>query len=120
MWVPPALLELFSIGKETVSILREEVATLKVERDALKDHLKSVSINSDWFRMKVNQLEVEKAALIEKAYGVKLPAPEFVRTLPQADYSLANKVLDSDLFNDMGDELAKRVGLPTYNDPNRA
>lgn len=110
MWVPRGLLELFSISKETVSSLREELASTRAERDNLKDQLRVSLINSDWLRVQFNTLQLEKTALTEKAYGIKLPAPEIVRTPVIGEGSKVNEAL----FEDMGEKLAKQFGFPIY------
>ena len=101
MWVPKGLVELFSIGKEVVAELRTENSILKSKNELLERELVSAKIIGDWCRLRVNQLEVERVHLIEKAYpGLQLPAPELSRV---------NKIKDSlglqSLFDDLGDEL---------------
>lgn len=100
MWVPKSLLDLFSISRETVDLLNKELAITRADRDSLKDQLSKSQIMSDWMRMRVNQLEAERVALIEKAYpGLRLPAPEIAK--------IANRVKDGfdlqALFEDQGD-----------------
>lgn len=82
MFVPKALLELFTISKETVEKLREDLTTTRTERDLLKSQLATVNANFSWLTLRVNALEVERAQLIDKAYGIKVPVPEIVRTSP--------------------------------------
>jgi hypothetical protein len=110
MWVPAKLAELFSISRDTLESLRKEVEVLKTERDALK-LANAVSQNHfDWLRVRVNQLENERAQLIKKAYNIDIPVPEVVRQ-PAANVL----ELNSNLFEDLGEENAKTLGLPQYN-----
>jgi hypothetical protein len=110
MWVPSSVLSWFQISKDTVDALREANASLSAERDALVRELTSVKITCDWLRLQFNQLQLERTALIEKVYNIKLPAPELVKaptiTSPSADFN----------FDDMGDQLAKQFGYPSYGD----
>ena len=117
MWVPSKLFELFAFSKENLSAMREDLAALRAERDLLKLQL-GVSQNTlDWLRMQVNSLQFERVALMEKAHGIRVPAPTLTRLeeeRPEAPASL-EKALDALSFDDLGDDLAKRLGLPLYN-----
>lgn len=108
MWVPGAVVEWFHISKQAVDSLREELSGVRAERDSLKLQLASSQNHFDWLRVRVNALEVERAQLIEKAYGIKIPVPEIVRP------SKSPLELNTDIFNDMGDDAAKTLGLPVY------
>lgn len=111
MWLPTKAFDLFRVAKDTVDSQREELATLKVERDRLKSELASSRANEDWMRLRINSLEVERAQLMAKAYGINVPVPEIVRTSP-------NKTpmeLNGALFEDIGEDAARQLGLPTYN-----
>lgn len=110
MWVPAAVIEWFHISKDAVSALREENAAVRAERDALKAEVSTLKTHFGWLTHKVNSLEVEKAALIEVAYKIKLPAPEIVRT-PVVGASTQQGEFS---FDDLGDDLAKKFGFPTY------
>ena len=89
-------------------MLQSELAATRAERDAIKLQLAISQNHFDWMRMKLNSLEMEKAALIQKAYGVTVPVPSIERA-QQSDPGL-------DPFSDVGDELAKKLGLPLYKD----
>lgn len=111
MWISNKVFDLFEFSKETIVSLRQELSTARLERDILRNQVTTLQVTSDWLRMKVNQLELERAALLEKAYDIKLPAPEIMRRQapdPQID-------LKQFSFDDMGDIAAKTLGLPTYN-----
>jgi len=114
MWVPSKVLDWFQISKDSVDELRAEVASLKVERDLLKSQLTVVNTNFDWLRMKVNTLEMERVGLMEKAYNIKLPAPEILRQ-SQPDPSFNPKDFS---LEDMGEDLARKLGFPVYDDKN--
>lgn len=112
MWLSKDIVDFFKISQETVSSLREELAALRTERDSLQTQLRGASITSDWFRMQINTLQMERTALMEKAYGIKIPSPEIVR---QPVLGSENRI-DDFAFDDIGDAMAKKFGYPTYGD----
>jgi len=109
MWVPSAVIEWFGIAKDTVDSLREDLAATRAERDALKFQLISVQTNFEWLRVKVNALELERAQLIKRAYNIDVPVPEIART-----QNAVRPEITPDIFNDIGDDAAKQLGLPIY------
>lgn len=109
MWVPKPLAELFTISRDTLEALRKEVEVLKTERDALKLANAVTQNHFDWLRVRVNQLENERAQLIKKAYNIDIPVPEIARQ----PSSLPEPI--SALFEDLGEDTAKKLGLPVYN-----
>lgn len=108
MWVPKSVIEWFNISQGTVNALREENAALRAENLSVSKELTSTKINLDWLRVQFNQLQLERTALLEKAYNIKVPTPELVAR------SKAPASLEDFSYEDMGDEMAKRLGLPTY------
>lgn len=125
MWVPAKVIDWFSsmrqvaevnaaVSVEAINHYREEVAALRGERDILKSQVTVMTIQSDWLRMQVNQLQLERAALLEKAYDIRVPAPQIARTPTIGQAPNVNEFS----FEDMGDDLAKKLGLPVYGDRN--
>ena len=112
MWVPKAGVEWFQISKTSVDYFREELAATRAERDLLKTQLTKAEIEKDWLRMKVNSLELQNTALLEKAYDIRVPAPEIVRQ-PAIDPTWDPRSFS---FEDVGNELASKMGLPVYGD----
>lgn len=101
MFIPKSFIELFTVNKEAVDTLKLDAAVLRAQNALLERELVSVKISSDWMRMRVNQLEIERAALMDKAYpGLHIPTPEIAR--------IANKVRDAfdltSIFDDQGEE----------------
>ena len=94
-----------ALSRDAMAALREELAAVRAERDSLKLQQAVDRTHFDWLRTKVNGLEFEKAALIEKAYGVRLPVPELSRP-NHIDPRLLNFS-----FDDVGEEVAKELGL---------
>ena len=125
MFVPERVIEWFTdlrndadsnaeVAKFAIADLREELSAVRAERDSLKLQ-NSISQNHfDWLRVRTNQLEVERAQLLEKAYGIKTPVPEIVRT------SVAPIVFNSALFEDVGEKTARELGLPVYGDEHQS
>lgn len=96
------------IAKQALSDLREELASLRSERDMLKAELTAARINSDWLRLQFNQIQAENKALLERAYGIRVPVPELVVAKNEKTFDLHA------LFNDVGDDEASRLGMPVY------
>jgi predicted nuclease with TOPRIM domain len=111
MFIPKAVFDLFQISKAAVDSQREELVVLRTERDALQHQVEFLQNSFDWLKMRVNALEVERAQLIEKAYGMKLPVPEIARS---NDFRKTLEQMSTALFTDMGDDEARKQGLPTF------
>jgi len=108
MWMSKTVVEWLNVSLDTVTSLKESNAALTAERDALKNELASIKITSDWFRVQINSLQMERVGLIEKAYHIKLPVPELVKS-PTKDIQR-----DDFSFDDLGDEVARQLGMTTY------
>lgn len=104
MWIPRSFFDLFSTS-------RDEVIKLRTERDSFRDELSRANILNDWLRLQINTLQMERSGLIEKVYGIRVPAPLLEKTPTKSE---ATSTPDFS-FEDIGDELAKKLGLPTYN-----
>src|SRR3990167_836433 len=101
MWVPAQVVDWFKISKESVDALREDLAGIRAERDALKAELLTVKANFEWLLVRVN------TQLMKVAYHVDLPAPEIVR---QAKPSNLPDSLAS-MWDDVGEDIAKQLGI---------
>ena len=116
MWVSKSIFDWFGVTRDTVDQLRAELVGVRAERDQLRIQAAVNQTHFDWLRSKVNQLEMERAGLIEKAYNIKLPAvPELFRTP-------ARPIDPSDLavgFDDIGDDVARVLGLPIHGPNNQ-
>lgn len=110
MWMPSLVIKWFDGIIRDADANRAELSALRAERDLLKHQLAVSQNQFDWLRMQVNTLQIERTALLEKAYNIKVPAPEIVR---QPVIGEENK-LDEFTFDDMGEQLAKKFGLPSY------
>ncbi len=111
MFIPKEIVSWITTVKlDESSKLREENAALRAERDILKHQLSTSQFQMDWFRSQINALQFERAALLDKAYGIKAPVPELVKAAPR----LPEMKPEDFSFDDVGDEIAKHLGLPIY------
>lgn len=118
MWVPKEVADWFKISKDSVDALREELAACRAERDSLKAQLSISQNNAEWIRKQINMLQFERTALLQKAYGITVPTPEILQTFaPQTKADALSG--DMSIFDDVGDEVAKKLGLPVYGPINR-
>lgn len=109
MWIPARLLDWLHVSKDTVSALREDLASVRTERDSLKQQVLVAQNNFDWVKQRVFQLEVERGQLLERAYGIKTVVPEVVRKS-----AVEPLRIDANLFEDVGEDVARELGLPAY------
>ena len=110
MWLSSKIFSILEVSKESVDSLRQELSAIRAERDTLKHQLTVTQTQFDWLRLRVNQLEFERAQLLEKATGVKTTIPEIIRQPSQVD-----NMINAFSFEDVGDDVAKKLGLPLFN-----
>lgn len=103
MWIPSKIVDL-------LGLVKDDIATLRAENSILRSQLTVAQTNFDWARHRLNTLEYENKALMEKAYGITIPSPEIIRT-PKLDPTFDPKNFS---FDDVGNEMAKQLGLPVY------
>lgn len=123
MWISfRNVASLFEVSHDTVVSLREEVAALKAENAAIKSELLSTKINLDWLRVQYNQAQAERTALMNQRYGIAAPTPQlqpnpgsYFPSVASHD-AIANQIphLQDISFDDLGDEVAAKLGLPVY------
>ena len=90
----------------------KENSKLHAETEALKLQVATTNNHFDWLRQRVNSLEVERAQLIQKAYGFVTPVPEIIRQTPLAPDLAA--AISSQLFEHVDDEMANKVGKDLF------
>jgi hypothetical protein len=108
MWVSSKFKEWFQVSKDAFDTLKIDHAAARAEADALKTENMRLSIQCDWLRLRLNQLEFERTALLEKAYQIRVPAVEIARQ-PKLDPSFDPRNFTG--FEDVGDDIAKELGL---------
>lgn len=73
-----------------------------------KSGAKVLEVNLDHLRLRVNQLEKERAQLTHAILGVRIAVPEFENVPPQ---QVADAFAEMPSFSDMGDEEARVQGI---------
>lgn len=112
MWIPKKLVDWFGVNAELVRTMQADLAVATSERDNYRTQLAVTQNTLDWLRTRVNALELERAGLIEKAYNIKLPAPEIVRT------SQIAPDMREFTFDDERETIAEKLGLAAAWDTN--
>jgi hypothetical protein len=108
MWISSKILGWLEVSRTAYDDLKVENSTLKTELVLTKADLTATRINSDWLRLKVNDLELTNKALLEKAYDIRLPVPTIVR---ETSYNDPNPYkLPQALFEHIDEETAKALG----------
>lgn len=110
MFISARFLDLIQVSKDNADDQRATIAKLTAERDAAKQELLTLRANFQWATTQINDLQYQNKALLEKAYNIRVPVPEIVRPAS----TMPNNFNINDLFEDMGDEQAKREGMPLY------
>ena len=83
-----------------------EAAKLRVENIQFRESLVRERTNVDWLRVRVNQLELERSALMSKATGVFVPTPTITREFrePEDEKQAANDLSAMDMVGREADE----------------
>lgn len=120
MWLPKSILDVFAFSVGEVQNQRQDLAALRAERDALVRQVATLEISGDWLRAQVNQLQLERVELLNKVYGIRVPAPQLIKERSVTTASQGPPAFDlrDFSFDDVGDEIAKKIGLPVYGDTN--
>lgn len=118
MWLPKAVLDVFAFSVGEVQAQRQDLAALRAERDALVRQVATLEISNDWMRAQINQLQLERVELLDKVYSIRVPAPQLIKehrvtTAPQGPPAFDLRDFS---FEDVGDDIAKKIGLPVYGD----
>lgn len=107
MWVSVAVKEWFQVSRQAYEDLKVDNAALRAELSTTRLQTQRDQLNFDWLRIRCNELERENKALIQKAYGITLPAPQLERQ------SVAPTAPEFS-FDDIGDVMAKQIGLDIF------
>jgi hypothetical protein len=79
------------------------------EARALAEQNKALQVSLDWFRVRISQLEQERAIMIYNFSGVKVPVQTIERAPDQE--SVGEKLNRLPSFEDLGDKEAARLGV---------
>ncbi len=113
MWLSKTALDWFKISQDSLTQIREENAVLRAENKRLGEELTNVKVNLDWLRVQYNQCQLERAELMSKVNGIRVPVPE----LAPKNRAPKSPLLEEFNFDDIGDEAASKLGLPRYDLP---
>lgn len=79
-----------------------------------RESIKTLEVNLDWFRVRLTQVEAERAKLLYLHTGVKMETPSFERSTPEDDQqrtALPDMIAGFAGFQDVGDEEARKLGI---------
>lgn len=94
------------ISRKSYDDLRAEWIKNHEEARVLNQQNTALMTTLDWLRVRVTQLEMERAQLLLNYTGVRIPTP--VITRPAADANPMNQLPN---FNDIGDDEAAKLGI---------
>lgn len=97
------------IDRKTYDDLRLQLAQKSGENVVLNQNYTALMTTLDWLRVRVTQLEMERAQLIFNYTGVKMPTP-VIKNESKPDPAL-NPMTQTPNFNDIGDEEAAKLGI---------
>ena len=95
------------IDRKTWDDLRLQLAQTHGENAGLSKSFAALETTCDWLRVRVTQLEMERAQLLYNYTGVKVPTPVITKT----DTNQHNPMTQTPNFNDVGDAEAARLGV---------
>lgn len=97
------------IDRKTYEGLRDELAKNKEEARVLDKQNGILQTHLDWLRVRVNQLEQERAQLYYRVADIKLSTPVIESIAPSPRQGSPFHEMPS--FEDMGDDEAKKQGV---------
>ena len=96
------------IDHNTYDDLRLDNVKAQTEARVLSEQNRALQVSLDWLRVRVTQLEIERAQMLYNYTGVKVPVPSIERA-PESDVARALQAVPS--FEDLGDAEAAKLGL---------
>ena len=91
--------------------LREACARAEGAREALKHQVATLDVTCDWFRVRISQLEHERALMIQHYTGVTVPALSIEKAPVPNPTQLRQSYDPVAHFADVGDTEAARMGI---------
>ena len=95
------------IDRKAYDDLRLDAAKRQAECQVLQQQNATLVTTLDWLRVRVTQLEMERAQLLYNYTGVKIPTPVITKT----DTSQHNPMTQTPNFSDVGDTEAAKLGV---------
>jgi hypothetical protein len=97
------------ISRAVYTDLRESVVAAQAIRDSQIANISALNTTVDWFRVRITQLEHERALMLQNYMGITVPHMSIERA-PKA--GAARPSYDPvPHFDDVGDDEAKRIGV---------
>ena len=98
------------VNRQVYQELREALVAVTAVRDAQTANLAAVHTTLDWFRVRITQLEHERALLLQNYLGVTVPSLS-IEKAPTSPTSIRPSYDPVPHFQDIGDDEAKRLGV---------
>ncbi len=99
------------VAKVIYQEIRESLIAATAVRDSLLGHNRALETTCDWLRVRVAQLEQERAIMLHKYMGIDIP----VQVIEKREERTPNPYNLTPHFNDLGDAEAARLGI-TWNE----
>jgi hypothetical protein len=96
------------IDRKTYDDMRLDNAKAQTEARVLSEQNRALQVTIDWFRVRISQLEMERAQMLYNYTGVKITTPTIERA-PESDVAKALQAVQG--FQDIGDQEAARLGI---------
>ncbi len=96
------------ISSKTFVEMSDARANAEGRAHTLVNQITALHTTMDWMRVRLNQVEQERADLIEKYMGVKIHVPQIE---PISTTDTSDVLNQSVSFEDIGDEEAARQGI---------
>ena len=98
------------VDRQTWTALETRATAAEAVKAQLDRHNNALEVSCDWLRVRLTQLEHERAQLIYQLLGVKVPVPEIERA--SAPRITSDTILNSTpSFADLGDAEAAKLGI---------
>ena len=97
------------LNRQTYDDLWKQLHETTIANQMLERHSTALETTMDWLRVRVTQLEMERAQLLWNYTGVKIPTPVINKIDPERPET--NPMTQIPNFNDMGDVEAAKLGV---------
>jgi hypothetical protein len=94
------------LSRAVYTDLRDSLVKAQGEANALAQVNAQLNAHIEWMRVRLTQIEFERAQLIKRYMNVDVPTPSFEH--PADDRPDMNQVIG---FDDIGDEVAAKLGI---------
>lgn len=100
MWISKAAQKEIEALRAESSNWRADYAAAAAKLHEIEKHNERLANDVEWFKMRLNQLERERAALLRTATGARIEVPEFLPSFNPQDAVQP----DQDMFRGVGDD----------------